>query len=109
MQLGEEATDREVVGILRARVPPELAAQVLTGIPLVYQLHVLSTLALFAIWPFGRLVHAWSVPVAYIARRPILYRRRAPLPSPRRVALELATPPASSRPTTGASDSHAHR
>jgi hypothetical protein len=31
---------------------------------------------LLAIWPFTRLVHARSVPVAYIGRAPILYRSR---------------------------------
>ena len=50
----------------------------MAGAPLVYQLHALATLGLFALWPFSRLVHAWSVPLAYLARRaPILYRPRA--------------------------------
>jgi nitrate reductase gamma subunit len=30
------------------------------------------------VWPFTRLVHAWSVPVAYLRREPIVYRSRAP-------------------------------
>lgn len=52
-------------------------AALMAGAPLVYQLHALATLALFALWPFSRLVHAWSVPLAYLARRaPILYRAR---------------------------------
>jgi nitrate reductase gamma subunit len=28
------------------------------------------------LWPFSRLVHAWSAPVAYLTRSPILYRTR---------------------------------
>lgn len=48
----------------------------MSGAPLVYQLHALSSLLLFALWPFSRLVHAWSAPVAYLRRSPILYRPR---------------------------------
>lgn len=44
--------------------------------PLVYQLHALTAMLVFAFWPFSRLVHAWSVPLTYIGRSPILYRSR---------------------------------
>jgi nitrate reductase gamma subunit len=54
----------------------------MSGAPLIYQLHALSTMALFALWPFSRLVHAWSAPLAYLRRSPILYRRRAVQPTP---------------------------
>lgn len=54
----------------------------MAGAPLVYKLHVLGTLLLFALWPFSRLVHAWSAPVAYLRRAPILYRSRAPREAP---------------------------
>jgi nitrate reductase gamma subunit len=54
----------------------------MSGAPLVYQLHALGAFALFALWPFSRLVHAWSAPVAYLRRSPILYRRRAVQPTP---------------------------
>lgn len=40
----------------------------------IFQAHALSAWILLAIWPFTRLVHAWSVPVAYFGRSPILYR-----------------------------------
>jgi nitrate reductase gamma subunit len=43
---------------------------------LVFQAHALIALLLFALWPFTRLVHVWSVPVTYVGRAPILYRRR---------------------------------
>lgn len=29
-------------------------------------------------WPYTRLVHAWSVPIGYLARSPIVYRAKAP-------------------------------
>jgi nitrate reductase gamma subunit len=39
---------------------------------------------LFAAWPFSRLVHAWSIPVDWFRRAPILYRGRAGRPRPAR-------------------------
>jgi len=48
----------------------------MTGAPLIYQLHALAAMLLFALWPFSRLVHAWSAPIAYLRRSPILYRPR---------------------------------
>jgi nitrate reductase gamma subunit len=42
----------------------------------VFQAHALTAWLLFAVWPFTRLVHAWSFPLAYVGRAPILYRRR---------------------------------
>lgn len=44
--------------------------------PLGYQLHAIVGWAFWATFPFTRLVHVWSVPVAYIGRPYILYRRR---------------------------------
>ena len=44
--------------------------------PLYYQLHVLIGLALFALWPFTRLVHAFSAPIGYLFRPYIVYRSR---------------------------------
>ena len=48
----------------------------MSGAPLVYQLHATAAWLLFALWPFSRLVHAWSAPWQYIGRPYILYRRR---------------------------------
>ncbi len=47
--------------------------------PLVYQIHATAAWAVLAIWPFSRLVHAWSYPVWYLWRPYIVYRQRAPL------------------------------
>ena len=38
--------------------------------PFVYQAHVTIAWLLFAVWPFTRLVHVWSVPVGYVVRSP---------------------------------------
>ncbi|MFE1754115.1 respiratory nitrate reductase subunit gamma [Streptomyces anandii] len=48
--------------------------------PLVYRLHALLALALFALWPFGRLVHAFAAPLAYAARPYVVYRSRGGAP-----------------------------
>jgi nitrate reductase gamma subunit len=50
-----------------------------SAVPLSYQLHAIGGWLIIAVWPFSRLVHAWSVPLAYLRRRPIVYRSRAPL------------------------------
>jgi nitrate reductase gamma subunit len=44
--------------------------------PLVYQLHAIIAWAFWASFPFTRLVHAWSIPLQYIGRPYIIYRRR---------------------------------
>lgn len=44
--------------------------------PLYYRVHVLIALVLFAMWPFTRLVHAFSAPIAYLFRPYIVYRSR---------------------------------
>ncbi|MFF8925927.1 respiratory nitrate reductase subunit gamma [Streptomyces longwoodensis] len=49
----------------------------ISGAPLLFQLHALTACLLFAAWPFTRLVHVWSVPIGYLARPYIVYRRRA--------------------------------
>jgi nitrate reductase gamma subunit len=44
--------------------------------PLSFQLHLLVASALFALWPFTRLVHVFSAPVGYLTRPYIVYRSR---------------------------------
>lgn len=45
--------------------------------PLVYQLHALLAMTLFAAWPFSRLIHAFTAPVGYLVRPYVVYRSRA--------------------------------
>jgi nitrate reductase gamma subunit len=59
-------------------------AGLMASAPLIYRVHVLLAFLLLALWPFSRLVHAWSVPVTYLRRSPILYRSRARSPRPGR-------------------------
>jgi respiratory nitrate reductase gamma subunit len=53
---------------------PNVAAA--SGAPFVYQLHAIIAWAFWAAFPFSRLVHAWSIPLQYLGRPYILYRRR---------------------------------
>ncbi|MEU4742497.1 respiratory nitrate reductase subunit gamma [Actinosynnema sp. NPDC023658] len=44
--------------------------------PLGFRLHALAAWALFAFWPFSRLVHVFSMPLGYLTRPYIVYRSR---------------------------------
>ncbi len=48
------------------------------GAPIGFRLHVLAAWALFAFWPFSRLVHVFSAPIGYLTRPYIVYRSRDP-------------------------------
>ena len=66
---------------------PEPGLMTGAGVTFVFQLHTILAWLLFAWWPFSRLVHAWSVPVDYLRRSPIVYRARTrrtrhPRPAP---------------------------
>lgn len=50
-------------------------ASFMSSVPMAFQLHVLSGFLIFAMWPFTRLVHVWSVPLNYVGRSYIIYRR----------------------------------
>jgi nitrate reductase gamma subunit len=47
-----------------------------SGALFIYQLHAILAWAFWGIFPFSRLVHAWSIPLQYLGRPYILYRRR---------------------------------
>ncbi|NYT95336.1 respiratory nitrate reductase subunit gamma [Salinispora sp. H7-4] len=54
----------------------------MSGAPLVYQLHAIGGFLFLALWPFTRLVHVWSAPLAYLWRPYVVYRgRRGPAPT----------------------------
>jgi nitrate reductase gamma subunit len=44
--------------------------------PLSFHVHALAGMALFMIWPFTRLVHAFSAPLGYLFRPYVVYRTR---------------------------------
>lgn len=51
-------------------------ANLMASVPPILQIHILTALGLFAVSPFTRLVHIWSLPLAYLRRAPIQYRLR---------------------------------
>ncbi|MFU1798114.1 respiratory nitrate reductase subunit gamma [Paenibacillus azoreducens] len=50
-------------------------ASLMLNVPLSFKIHILAGFGIFALWPFTRLVHVWSVPLNYVGRRYILYRK----------------------------------
>ncbi|MDD7927759.1 respiratory nitrate reductase subunit gamma [Actinomycetospora chibensis] len=59
-------------GIFYLQPDPALMA----AAPIGFQLHAVAAFALFALWPFTRLVHAFTAPVGYLTRPYIVYRSR---------------------------------
>lgn len=52
--------------------------ELMVGVPLSFQLHGLTVLALLAIWPYTRLVHVFSAPLGYLGRPYVVYRSKDP-------------------------------
>lgn len=50
----------------------------LTGVPVWFKIHMLATFGIFAAWPFTRLVHIFSLPLRYLTRSYVIYRKRGP-------------------------------
>ncbi|MFD7695583.1 respiratory nitrate reductase subunit gamma [Streptomyces sp. NPDC059805] len=48
----------------------------MSGAPVLFKLHAISALLLFAAWPFTRLVHMLTAPLGYLTRPYIVYRSR---------------------------------
>lgn len=58
--------------LLIFNVQPELMADV----PWQFKVHVIAGFTIIAVWPFTRLVHAFSAPVGYVTRPYVVYRSR---------------------------------
>lgn len=52
-------------------------ASLMTAVPIAFKIHVLSAFGLFAVWPFTRLVHVFSLPLSYLRRSYVVYRKRS--------------------------------
>jgi len=75
--IGEEHNYRETVSVWFRSIfvlQPDGAA--MAAAPASYQIHAVIAMVLFALWPFTRLVHAFSAPVGYLFRPYIVYRSR---------------------------------
>jgi nitrate reductase gamma subunit len=53
---------------------PEVATVVTA--PIIYQVHAIAAWVIWAVWPFTRLVHAWSYPLWYLWRPYVVFRSR---------------------------------
>ena len=79
--LGDSVQYRETVGPYFRQVlvlDPKPGLMSGDGVSLIFQVHVVAVWFLYALWPFSRLVHVWSIPVDFLRRSPILYRSRMP-------------------------------
>ncbi|GEL96154.1 respiratory nitrate reductase subunit gamma [Cellulomonas composti] len=56
--------------------------EAMASAPVQFHLHVLIGLALFALFPFSRLVHAFTAPLHYLFRPYVVYRSRDRRPTP---------------------------
>jgi nitrate reductase gamma subunit len=50
-------------------------AELMRPVPLSFKIHVTLAWALLGFSPFSRLVHIWSLPISYLFRRPLVFRR----------------------------------
>ncbi len=81
--LGDSVAYRETVAPYFRQIfvldpKPELISG--DGVSLIFQIHVVGVWFLYALWPFTRLVHVWSIPVDFLRRSPVPYRSRGGRP-----------------------------
>jgi nitrate reductase gamma subunit len=75
--VGEAYNYRESVSVwFRSIFILQPDGEAMAEAPASYQLHAIIGMVLFAIWPFTRLVHVFSAPIAYLFRPYIVYRSR---------------------------------
>ena len=77
--IGDSYNYRETVSpwfrsIFLLNPQPELMAESLPS----FQVHAVAGMLLFIVWPFTRLVHAFSAPFGYVFRPYVVYRERGP-------------------------------
>jgi nitrate reductase gamma subunit len=73
------------------------APDYITGVPLVFKMHMFLGFTIFLIFPFTRLVHEWSAPVGYLFRSYQVVRTRGAAAEAKRDDL----PPYVARPALG--------
>lgn len=60
--------------VLMFRADPSYMMEV----PIWFKIHIVSALVIFIVWPFTRLVHVFSIPLRYLVRSYVVYRKRIP-------------------------------
>jgi nitrate reductase gamma subunit len=53
-------------------------AKLLSSVPVWFKIHLIAAMGIFAAWPFTRLVHVFSLPLRYLTRSYVIYRKREP-------------------------------
>ena len=61
---------------LRALLMFNPQPELMMDVPWEFKVHVIAGFTLIAVWPFTRLVHAFSAPVGYVTRPYVVYRSR---------------------------------
>ncbi|MEC1752515.1 respiratory nitrate reductase subunit gamma [Bacillus mojavensis] len=51
-------------------------ASLMESVPLWFKLHIMIGYIVFILWPFTRLVHVFSLPLKYLTRSYVVYRKR---------------------------------
>jgi nitrate reductase gamma subunit len=75
--VGEAYNYRETVSVwFRSIRVLQPRGDLMAEAPVYFQVHVIMGLALFCLWPFTRLVHAFSAPIAHLFRPYVVYRSR---------------------------------
>jgi nitrate reductase gamma subunit len=76
--LGDSYNYRETVSVwFRSIFLLQPQGELMADTPLAFRIHALGGMALFLIWPFTRLVHAFSAPLGYMFRPYVVYRTRS--------------------------------
>lgn len=63
---------------LRGVITFQADASLMAAVPLWFKIHIIAVFGIFAAWPFTRLVHVFSVPLRYLSRSYVIYRKREP-------------------------------
>ena len=69
---------RDRVAVVPVDLPAEPAAGTDGRALPSFQIHAVAGMLLFMVWPFTRLVHAFSAPFGYLFRPYVVYRDRGP-------------------------------
>ena len=79
LNLGGEYDYRDGVSVwFRGIFRFDLHTELMAAAPFGFQAHGMAAMFLFALWPFTRLVHVFSVPLGYLWRPYVVYRAKAP-------------------------------
>src|SRR5699024_6291318 len=50
-------------------------ASLMETVPLWFKIHIVAAFGIFAVWPFTRLVHVFSLPLKYLRRNYVIFRK----------------------------------